>query len=161
MPESPRYLVLHGKEEKAIRVLAMISKINCKPMLSGRLVTLEEKRRLQLEKDRECSSSTSIQSSYSSSSDTPVKDILEDTEYEILQDEAKDDKIVNNKIPPDIVSDVELLLVSSNDYTHQETLSCTHIKSVTKRKAVGYFHWFMILFKNGYWRTTLLLWYLW
>ena len=52
MPESPRYLVLNGKESKAMKVLALIAKINHKPPLSGRLVTLEEKEQLLEERNK-------------------------------------------------------------------------------------------------------------
>ena len=57
-------------------------------------------------------------------------------------------------------SDSELLL-TSDDSTHKRTLSWTYSKRFIKYKATKYYHWFLILFKNGFWRTTLLLWYLW
>ena len=55
VPESPRYLVLTGKEEKAKKVLALMAWVNCKKPLSGRLVTQEEKERL-LEERKQLSS---------------------------------------------------------------------------------------------------------
>ena len=52
VPESPRYLILNGKEEKAKKVLALIAWVNCKQPLSGRLVTQEEKESLLEERNR-------------------------------------------------------------------------------------------------------------
>ena len=53
------------------------------------------------------------------------------------------------------------LLIASDECTHRLTLSRIHIKQKIKEKAITYYQWFLILFKNGYWKTTLLLWYLW
>ena len=53
------------------------------------------------------------------------------------------------------------LLIASDECTHRRTLSRIHIKQKIKEKAITYYHWFLILFKNGYWKTTPLLWYLW
>ena len=52
VPESPRYLVLTGQEEKAKKVLALMAWVNCKEPLSGRPVTQEEKERLMEERKR-------------------------------------------------------------------------------------------------------------
>ena len=52
VPESPRYLVLTGQEEKAKKVLALMAWVNCKQPLSGRLVTQEEKEQLLEERKR-------------------------------------------------------------------------------------------------------------
>ena len=47
MPQSPRFLILHGQADKALSVLNLVARINCKPRLQGRLVTVEEKERMQ------------------------------------------------------------------------------------------------------------------
>ena len=57
-------------------------------------------------------------------------------------------------------SDSELLL-TSDDSTHKRTLSWKYTKLFIKNKATKYRQWFLILFKDGFWRTTLLLWYIW
>ena len=57
-------------------------------------------------------------------------------------------------------SDSELLL-TSDDNTHKHTLSWKYTKLFIKNKATKYHQWFLILFKDGFWRTTLLLWYIW
>lgn len=49
MPQSPRFLILHGKADKALSVLNLMARINCKPKLYGHLVTVEEKERMQQE----------------------------------------------------------------------------------------------------------------
>ena len=53
------------------------------------------------------------------------------------------------------------LLIASDECTHRRTFGQMHIKQKIKEKAIMYYHWFLILFKNGYWKTTLLLWYIW
>ena len=53
-----------------------------------------------------------------------------------------------------------VLLLESNEHTHRH-VSQNHIKHVIKEKAVNYYHWFLLLFKNGWWKTTLILWYIW
>ena len=47
VPQSPRFLILHGQADKALSVLNLVARINCKPRLHGRLVTVEEKERMQ------------------------------------------------------------------------------------------------------------------
>ena len=63
-------------------------------------------------------------------------------------------------ISSDNVSDSELLL-TSDDSTHKRTLSWKYSKLFIANKATKYYQWILILFKNGYWKTTLLLWYIW
>ena len=46
VPESPRYLIIHNKEEKAKKVLALIAWVNCKSPVTGKLVTQEAKEEL-------------------------------------------------------------------------------------------------------------------
>jgi len=60
-------------------------------------------------------------------------------------------------------SDSELLLDkdTQRQNTHGWKLSWSCIKRTITIKLVSYYHWILILFKNGWWRTTLLLWYLW
>ena len=53
-------------------------------------------------------------------------------------------------ISSDTESDSELLL---DEHTHRRT-------QITN-KLINYYHWILILFNNGWWKTTLLLWYLW
>lgn len=47
VPQSPRFLILHGEADKALSVLNLVARINCKPRLQGCLVTVEEKERMQ------------------------------------------------------------------------------------------------------------------
>ena len=64
-------------------------------------------------------------------------------------------------IPSDSESD-SVLLLQSNKHTHRQfSQSYIQVKRVIKEKAINYYHWFLLLFKNGWWRTTLLLWYIW
>ena len=71
------------------------------------------------------------------------------------------EELTNNKQDNDVLSvnesERELCLVSS-DTMCKQTMSCNEI---IKEKLTNYYQWFLILFKNGYWKTTLLLWYLW
>ena len=63
-------------------------------------------------------------------------------------------------VSSDDMSDSEVLLIT-NESTHKRMLSWSYSKQFIKNKVTMYWGWFQILFKNGYWRTTLLLWYLW
>ena len=143
-----------------MKVLALMAKINCKPMLSGRLVTVEEKRRLTLEKTQQYSLSNGVQLPGNVSNETRIRNTMEEDGYEIL--EAESDDVIDDDVSLDNASsDIELLLVSSSEHKHWKAFSWGHVRNIAKRKAVNYYHWFLLLFKNGYWRTTLLLWYLW
>jgi len=51
IPESPQYLIVNGKEDKARKVLALVAKITCRPPLSGKLVTQEEKEQMLEERN--------------------------------------------------------------------------------------------------------------
>lgn len=87
---------------------------------------------------------------------------MEENGYEILQSKEECDDIIDDEISLDNASsDIELLLVSSSEHKHWQTFSWGYVRNITKRKAVNYYHWLLLLFKNGYWRTSLLLWYLW
>ena len=54
-------------------------------------------------------------------------------------------------------SDSEQLL-TSNDCAHKRTLTWTYAKYFIKSNTTKYRNWFLILFKNGYWRSTIILW---
>ena len=61
---------------------------------------------------------------------------------------------------PDDESDSELLL-TTDDSIHKHKLSWKYSKVFVRNKATKYQQWFLILFKDGFWKTTLLLWYIW
>ena len=61
-------------------------------------------------------------------------------------------------MPSDDESD-SVLLLQSNEHTHRQ-FSQSYLKSFIKEKAISYYHWFLLLFRNGWWRTTLVLWYM-
>ena len=146
-------------------MLAMIARVNCKSPISGKLVTQEEKEKM-LQERNEVSS--------------PVDDIIEtsmtETEGEttemegehkenaaLLNEEENDCRMVANGdvvISSDNESDHELL-IASDEHTHRLTDFQMRIKQKIKEKAITYYHWSLILFQKGYWRTTLLLWYIW
>ena len=78
--------MFRGKEEKARKVLALIAKLNCKPLPSGRLVTTEEKE--QLLKERTQSTSTNEE--------------LESTTAAMLEDETEtinSNRAINGTLP--------------------------------------------------------------
>ena len=118
-------------------MLSLIAKVNRKPMLTGRLVTAEEKE--QLFKKRNCS--PLLEESETNGGDVSYG-TLPDMEISAMTDFT----IVSS----DNGSDSELLL---DEHTHRR-------KWITN-KLVNYYHWVLILFKNGWWRTTLLLWFIW
>jgi len=125
-------------------VLALIAKINRKSVLIGRVVTAEKREQLLKERN------------------LPLNDVAEPTDddkeaingmlsnmniHNTLPNMDNDDPAVMSS---DNESDSELLL---NEHTHRQTQ--------IMNKLVNYYQWVLILFKNGWWRTTLLLWYLW
>ena len=167
VPESPRYLILNGKEEKAKKVLALIAWVNCKQPLSGRLVTQEEKERLLEERNQLSSPADEIAETSLIESEDPSSEMHSDPkDYGTLPNVEENGQVaVDNDIvvmSSDNESDQELLIVS-DEHTHRRTLSWKKIisKKAIKEKARSYWQWFLLLFKNGWWRTTLLLWYLW
>ena len=119
-------------------MLALIAKINRKPVPIGRLVTAEEKE--QLLKERALS----------------LKDV---TEMDDEETEAKE--AVNGTLPN--IDNNDLAIISSDNESDSELLldEHTHRRKQIINKLVNYYHWILILFKNGWWRTTLLLWFLW
>ena len=167
VPESPRYLIIHDKEEKAKKVLALIAWVNCKSPISGKLVTQEEKEDL-LQRRNEMSSPTHdiIETSMMETENETIEMESEPKEDGVLlneEEEIDSELVVNGDIvmmSSDNESDQELL-IASDECTHRETLLHLCIKQKIKEKAITYYHWSLILFKNGYWRTTLLLWYIW
>ena len=122
-------------------MLALIAKINRKPVPVGRLVTAEEKE--QLLKERTLS----------------LKDVTESTEVDDEETEAKE--AINGTLPN--IDNNDLAIISSDNESDSELLldEHTHRRKQIINKLVNYYHWILILFKNGWWRTTLLLWFLW
>ena len=133
----------------------MIAKINCKQPLSGRLVTQEEKERMLKERNRTFLSSKSVEPSIISSENHSNE--LEEANSNYIQQLNKGETIDNEIaiISSDNDSD-SVLLLDSNEHTLRPAS-----QNNMKQKAINYYHWFLLLFKNGWWRTTLLLWYIW
>ena len=158
MPESPRYLVLNDKEDKAKKVLALIAKVNCRPPLSGRLVTQEEKEQMLKERNQTTIIDNEQVETSVAASDNFSNEIKGDISNETQPN--KEESIDNELtvMPSDDESD-NVLLLQSNERTHRQ-FSQSYLESFIKEKAV-YYHWFSLLFKKGWWRTTLLLWYIW
>ena len=82
----------------------------------------------------------------------------------LLNEEENDSRMVANGdvvlMSSDDKSDRELL-IASDECTHRQTDFYMRIQQKIKEKAITYYHWSRILFHKGYWRTTLLLWYIW
>ena len=133
----------------------MIAKINCKQPLSGRLVTQEEKERMLKERNRTFLSNKSVEPSIISSENHSNE--LEEANSNYIQQLNKGETIDNEIaiISSDNDSD-SVLLLDSNEHTLRPAS-----QNNMKQKAIKYYHWFLLLFKNGWWRTTLLLWYIW
>ena len=142
-------------------MLALIAKINCKQPLTGRLVTQEEKEQLLQERNKVCSAADEI-----------VETSMTELEDQTGEPEPKDYGTLPNKEENGQIAtiDNDLVMMSSDNESDQELLitsdECVHrrtssLKRMIKEKAVSSYHWFLLLFKNGWWKTTLLLWYLW
>lgn len=140
-------------------MLALIAWINCKKPLSGRLVTQEEKERLLEERNRVSTNGDEIIETSMTESENPSDEMeTQPKDNGTLPNEEDNDQTADLvMMSSDNESDQELLIMS-DEHTHRRYLT---LKKMIKQKAVNYYHWFLLLFKNGWWRTTLLLWYLW
>ena len=142
-------------------MLAWIARVNCSPPLSGRLVTQEEKERLLQERNLGSLPNQAVKIPvtslvHQSSEARPV--ITERSNYGTLPKMEESVNIEQHTDAPSIdESETDLPLISEENM-HEQKLSC---KEIVIKKLVTYWQWFLILFKNGYWKTTLLLWYLW
>ena len=139
-------------------MLAQIAKMNCRPPLSGTLVTQEEKE--QMMEERRNTSSPNEKHNEPSIADSANCSSKIEADY--ITQPNKEETVDNDLtiVSSDNQSDSVQLLVS-DEHTHRRTFFQTHIKQFLKGKAFNYYHWFLLLFKNGWWRTTLLLWYIW
>ena len=136
----------------------MIAKIDCKEPLSGRLVTQEEKERMLKRRNQILLSDERVEPSIVGSDNcsnelsdghVTISNILDetiDTEFTVMSSDNESDSV---------------MLLQSNDHALRPIFSRAYVKRFFKAKANDYYHWFLLLFKNKWWRTTLLLWYLW
>ena len=157
-------MIINGKEIKAKRVLALVARINCVQMMAGRLVTQEEKEELIRQRNppiQDDARNTFAESTFSerrhqrtSSGSTSSYGTLLGEETPPLEDE------VFNNHPIDM-SEVRRLLSQSQCCADDEECSWLCVRKRIRVKVINYYHWFLLLFKNGWWKTTLLLWYLW
>ena len=92
-----------------------------------------------LESDR-CSNE--IENNPTSCITQPNKEKTVDSDITVISSETDSDN-------------VQLLV--PGEHTHRRTLSQYRIKLIISQKAVSYYQWFLLLFKNGLWRTTILL----
>jgi len=153
------YLITRGKYVKAKKVLSLIAKLNCKLLPVGRLVTAEEKERITKEtsptiNDIAAVSDTVAILNYNNNDEIVANGTLSNNDI----DETL--SMDNNKTLPNMDNDD--LISSDNEYDSELLLDeHTHRRTQIRNMLVSYYHWMLILFKNGWWRTTLLLWYLW
>ena len=166
MPESPRYLIYKGEEEKAKKVLTFVAKINCSRLIPGRLVTQEVKENVLKERSYLKASNGVMESSFTEVRRQSSSASNSGSSYGALSGEETpplEDETFNDGRPTIDMSDIRRLLERSrtcsiDDYNK---CSCFYLRKLIINKLVSYYHWILILFKNGWWRTTLLLWYLW
>ena len=142
-------------------MLAWIARVNCRLPVSGRLVTQEEKEQLLQERNLESSLDRTLKVPVTSlvgcsGEARPV--IKEATNYGTLpnvEESVNSDQLADRSSVNE--SEMELSLISEGNI-HEQKRSC---KEIVNERLVTYYQWFLILFKNEYWKTTLLLWYLW
>ena len=146
-----------------------MARINCVQMVTGRLVTQEVKEemiRTRTQSAQQNAGNTFVESSFSeqihqraSSGSTTSYGALLGEETPPLEDEV----FVNNSNHAIDVSEVQRLLTQSSQCCKNDNEECFWLcfKKRIRDKAVNYYNWLLLLFKNGWWRTTLLLWYLW
>ena len=164
MPESPRYLIYKGEEEKAKKVLARVARINCSLLMPGKLVTQEVKEDILKERSYLKAGNGLMESSFSEvrmqSSAAPNSGYgsLPGEETPPLEEEGFNDGLSSIDM-----TDIRRLLKRSQACSIDNCDKCSwfYLRKLITIKIVNYYHWILILFKNGWWRTTLLLWYLW
>ena len=148
-PESPWYLVLNHKEEEAKKILAMIAKTNCRPPLFGEVSYAGGKRRNGGQKNQLSSQNTLVQPS-SAESDSCPNEIEDNNPTSYLTQPSKEETVDNNLtvLSSDSESDNIQLLVSDEN-VHKQAFSQHCLKHIAKHKAINYYHWFLLLYKNG------------
>ena len=134
--------------------------LNCKQPLTGRVVTQEEKEKLQQKRSQQTNGH--VETSMMEPDDESGELELEPKDYGTLPNEEVNSEMATNDndlvvMSSDNESDHELL-IAADEGVHRRNW---YLKKVIKEKAISYYHWLLLLFKNGWWRTTLLLWYLW
>ena len=132
--------------------------------MAGRLVTQEEKEELIRQRNppiQDDARNTFAESTFSerrhqrtSSGSTSSYGTLLGEETPPLEDEVFNNHAID-------MSEVQRLLSQSQCCTDDEECSWLCVRKRIRVKVINYYHWFLLLFKNGWWKTTLLLWYLW
>ncbi|XP_065902879.1 synaptic vesicle 2-related protein-like isoform X2 [Dysidea avara] len=176
VPESPRYLVCKGRVDKAAAILSRAAKFNNTRLPQGRLVTLEEKEHhLQLLKEQQ---KKVLLSEATPGSCVTVDTMLEDsaTANESDSDIAMVTGVRYRKETPDYVATVDdintdtvemVSIVAESDKTEllsspsSEDKETSQHASWIKDMMYRHYHWLLILFKHGWWKTTMLLWFIW
>ena len=132
----------------------LVAKMNCTPVLLGRIVTEEEKERLLEERTISNSPVKEVKVLNIDQENNESNDIKENDNMKPNKEETVDIELT--VMSSDNESDSELLLVS-DEHVYRRPPSWNYI---IRKEAINYYHWFLLLFKNGWWRTTLLLWYI-
>jgi len=166
MPESPRYLIFKGEEEKAKKVLTLVAKINCSRLIPGRLVTQEVKENILKERSNLKASNGAMESSFTEVRRQPSSAPNYGSTYGALSGQETpplEEEAFNDGRPAIDMSDIRKLLKRSRNRSIEDCDKCSwfYLKKLITYKLVNYYHWILILFNNGWWRTTLLLWFLW
>ena len=132
IPESARYYLVHGKRAKAQKVLKRVAWFNFKKLPEGRLVTTEEN---ESEKDSKCS-------------DKLIGE-HESSFYEDSKPIKRKDTIIS-----DSTDEKHPLLIGNDRSTEPADVSGgSRVKSMIRSLP--------LLFKNGMWKVTILLSFLW
>ena len=136
----------------------LVAKMNCTPVSLGRIVTEEEKESLLKERNHSILSSSPVKQDESLSigqENDQSNNIVTDNLIQPNKEQKFDNELT--MVSSENESDSELLLVSDG---HMHKISRAPWTYTIKKEAINYYHWFLLLFKNGWWRTTLLLWYI-
>ena len=88
IPSSPRYLIIKGKREQALRNINIVARINCKPKLHIKLVTDQEKAEMNQQ-----------DSLSKSSSEQAIESLVKDQDNGNLSGTSEDDVTVTLRNP--------------------------------------------------------------
>ena len=159
VPESARFYLVKGKEEKAKKVIEQIAKMNCKRPPSGRLVIQEDKEKEIDMKEVVYKNGEVVLPDVTFTGFTSIPDGREGTvEEDIVEEDIVKEEISgqNNNEEDEVHSNTEELQLLQGDQEEEP-----QVKVKMKSKWCVFVKQLSPLFVKGMWKTTILLYFIW
>ena len=154
VPESARFYLVKGKEEKARKVIELIAKMNCKRPPSGRLVIQEDKEKETDMKDVVVyKNGEVILPDVTLTGFTSIPDGMEGTLEDIVEEEISGQ---NDNEEDQVHSNTEELQLLQGDQEEEP-----QVKAKVKSKWHAFVKQLSPLFAKGMWKTSILLYFIW